>query len=456
LIPHPFMVSPGAVCFLLLLLGFSAPAAGGALPGALDGEPLPSLAPMLERVNPAVVNISTRSRIRHEDHPLLRDPVFRWFFDLPENADQEESSLGSGVVVDAAEGLVLTNHHVVRLAHQITVTLQDGRRAKATMLGSDPETDVALLSIPGLGLQALEMGDSDRLRVGDFVIAVGSPFGLSHTVTAGIVSALGRTGLGIEGYEYFIQTDASINPGNSGGPLVDLRGRLVGINTAILAPDGGNVGISFAIPVNMVKAVMAQLLEYGEVRRGRVGVEVREHTGESAGAVPGKGAVVVRVEPGSPAERAGLRADDRIVALNGQALASAAQLRNRVGLMPIGSELRMDLLRGEQPLQVRLVIGDPLAGMMHGEHIHGYLQGALLGEVPDPDQPARGVVVRVGRVEPDSNAWRLGLRRGDLIRGLNRREVTDVATLAALLQAADRGMILHIDRNGRLLRLLVQ
>jgi S1-C subfamily serine protease len=275
-------------------------------------------------------------------------------------------------------------------------------------------------------------------------------------VTAGIVSALGRTGLGIEGYEYFIQTDASINPGNSGGPLVDLRGRLVGINTAILAPDGGNVGISFAIPVNMVKAVMAQLLEYGEVRRGRVGVEVREHTGESAGAVPGKGAVVVRVEPGSPAERAGLRADDRIVALNGQALASAAQLRNRVGLMPIGSELRMDLLRGEQPLQVRLVIGDPLAGMMHGEHIHGYLQGALLGEVPDPDQPARGVVVRVGRVEPDSNAWRLGLRRGDLIRGLNRREVTDVATLAALLQAADRGMILHIDRNGRLLRLLVQ
>jgi Do/DeqQ family serine protease len=444
---------------LSAVIASAIPALGGALPQAVGGESLPSLAPMLQRVNPAVVNISTRTRIRHEDHPLLRDPVFRWFFDLPEHAEQEDSSLGSGVVVDAARGHVLTNHHVVQRAHQITVTLQDGRRFQATLLGSDPETDVALLQIPAEGLIALAFGDSEQLRVGDFVVAVGSPFGLSHTVTSGIVSALGRTGLGIEGYENFIQTDASINPGNSGGPLVDLRGRLVGINTAILAPNGGNVGISFAIPVNMVRAVMEQLLEYGEVRRGYVGMQAQDLTtdlAEALGADLRKGAVVVRVEPASPAERAGLLSGDLIVSLNGKPLHGAADLRNRVGLMRIGSELRLELLREGQRRKARILIGDPQAGMVHGEHIHGYFQGALLGNVPDPDADGRSVAVRVGRVEPDSNAWRLGLRNGDLILALNRRQVTDVASLAALLQAADRGMILHIERNGRNLRLMVQ
>ncbi|MGB5737139.1 MAG: trypsin-like peptidase domain-containing protein, partial [Thiohalocapsa sp.] len=224
----------------------------GALPPQVNGEPLPSLAPMLERVMPGVVNISTVTQIATEQHPLLRDPFFRRFFDIPGRPrEREHQSLGSGIVVDEKRGLILTNHHVIENADAIRITLHDGRRVEAELIGSDPETDVAVLNVPAEGLTEIGLADSDALRVGDFVVAIGSPFGLAQTVTSGIVSALGRTGLGIEGYESFIQTDASINPGNSGGPLVNLHGELVGLNTAILAPGGGNVGIGFAIPTNM-------------------------------------------------------------------------------------------------------------------------------------------------------------------------------------------------------------
>jgi S1-C subfamily serine protease len=277
---HTHPVPIGIALAMLLAIGAPAAPARG-LPAAVDGTPLPTLAPMLERVGPTVVNISTRSRIRYEESPLLSDPMFRWFFDLPQQAERETSSLGSGVIVDAAKGYVLTNHHVIKAAQEITVTLEDGRKLPAHLVGSDPETDIALLRIKAQGLKAIELGDSDGLRVGDFVVAIDSPFGLSHTVTSGIVSALGRTGLGIEGYESFIQTDASINPGNSGGPLVNLHGQLVGINTAILAPEGGNIGISFAIPVSMVRPVMEQLARYGEVRRGSFGVQAQDLTPES-------------------------------------------------------------------------------------------------------------------------------------------------------------------------------
>ena len=250
---------------------------------------------------PAVVNISTVTRIAATEHPLLRDPFFRQFFDIPQQRQREESSLGSGVIVDAAQGLAITNHHVVAKADEIRVTLHDGRTLKAELVGADPETDVAVLRLPAQGLTALPIGDSDQLRVGDFVVAIGTPFGLRQTVTSGIVSGLGRSGLGIEGYENFIQTDASINPGNSGGPLVNLRGELVGINTAILAPGGGNVGIGFAIPIAMARSIMDQIVDHGSVSRGLFGV-VRP--GPDPGPGPGHGD---RLPPRGGGHRRGAR-----------------------------------------------------------------------------------------------------------------------------------------------------
>jgi serine protease DegQ len=439
---------------LLLPLLVAAMAAEPGLPVAVDDQPLPSLAPMLERVGPAVVNVSTLTHIRHEAHPLLRDPVFRWFFDLPDRAQPSESSLGSGVVVDAQRGYLLTNHHVIDKAREIRVTLQDGRRLKARLVGSDPETDIALLQVPAEGLAALELGDSDALRVGDFVVAIGSPFGLSHTVTSGIVSALGRTGLGIEGYENFIQTDASINPGNSGGPLVDLRGRLVGINTAILAPSGGNVGISFAIPVNMAREVMDQLLVFGAVRRGYFGAQSQDLTPELAEAMGLKGrrgALLVRVERDSPAETAGLRDGDLVIELDGKPVQGAADLRNRIGLMRIGTRTRVGVLRDGRLRTRDVTIADPLAGFIHGEHIHAYFSGALLREMEDESALGRLPAVAVGQVEYGSNAWTLGLRKGDVILELNRRCTDSLGALRALAQAADEGM--RVRRGERLVSL---
>jgi serine protease DegQ len=274
-------------------------------------------------------------------NPLFNDPFFRRFFDLPDMPRQprETSASGSGVVVDARRGYVLTNNHVVAEADAIEVTTKDNQRYPARLVGRDPGTDIAVLQIQGQGLQAVPLGDSDRLQVGDYVVAIGNPFGLGQTVTSGIVSALGRGGLRVEGYEDFIQTDASINPGNSGGALVDLRGRLVGINTAILAPSGGNVGIGFAVPINMARAVMDQILEYGEVRRGRIGIAVQDLTPEIATALQvgtPEGAVVAQVEPGSPAERAGLRRGDVVVAIDGVQVHSSTQVRNHVGLKRVG------------------------------------------------------------------------------------------------------------------------
>jgi Do/DeqQ family serine protease len=442
---------------LLLAGSLLAYGAMGALPATVGDTPLPSLAPMLERVGPTVVNISTRTRIRHEDHPLLRDPVFRWFFDLPEQEQREDSSLGSGVIVDAQRGYVLTNHHVIDKAHEIRVTLQDGRRLEARLVGSDPEIDVALLQIPAKELHAITLGDSERLRVGDFVVAIGSPFGLSHTVTSGIVSALGRSGLGIEGYESFIQTDASINPGNSGGPLVNLRGELVGINTAILAPSGGNIGISFAIPVHMVRAVMEQLIEYGEVRRGRFGAEAQDLSPELAEALgldQRQGALLLRVAPGSPAEAGGLRDGDVVVGLNDKPIRSAADLRNRLGLLRIGAAARLEVMRDRAPVRVSVTMGDPLAGFVHGEHIHDYLRGAMLGEIIDSSTLGRLPAIAVGHVERDSNAWNLGLRKADVIIEVNRARTKNLAALAAALRQAQRGISLRVRRGDRLLRLL--
>ncbi len=370
----------------LLLLALTT-GAGAALPAAVDGDALPSLAPMLERITPAVVNISTVTAIRREEHPLLSDPFFRWFFDAPRERQQRRAqSLGSGVIVDAKHGYVLTNNHVIDKADEVQVTLKDGRVLTAEVLGSDPDTDVALLQIPAEGLQAVALADSDALRVGDFVVAIGNPFGLSQTVTSGIVSALGRSGLGIEGYENFIQTDASINPGNSGGPLVNLRGELVGINTAILAPSGGNVGIGFAIPVNMARSVMEQIVEFGSVRRGVFGIALQELTTRLAQALNlalTRGAGVAEVRSNSAAERAGLEIGDVVVRLNDKPVLSAADLRTRLALLRVGDQVRLQVLRGGRERELQARIADPYESHVKGEQIGRYFRGALLGETRD-------------------------------------------------------------------------
>ncbi|NEX18263.1 MAG: serine endoprotease DegQ [Halochromatium sp.] len=427
------------------------------LPAAVDGEPLPSLAPMLAETVPGVVNVSTITEIAATEHPLLRDPFFRRFFDIPgHQRNRESQSLGSGVVIDAKRGIILTNHHVVRAADAIRVTFDDGRRLEAELVGSDPETDIAVLRVESDDLTAVPLADSDALQVGDFVVAIGSPFGLAHTVTSGIVSALGRTGLGIEGYESFIQTDASINPGNSGGPLVNLRGELVGINTAILAPGGGNVGIGFAIPTNMVSIVLEQILEHGSVRRGLFGAGVQDLTPEIASALDldlFRGAVVASLEPDSPALRAGLRPGDVITAVDGRAINSANDLRSRVGLLPPGTRIELELLRDGKTRRLKAKIDDPYADFIHGETLSSALEGALIGEAVRRTNRTKTRVVVVGPLRPGSPAWQNGLREGDLIVQANRRAIAQLDDLAAALKSAGGLYSAQVFRDGQLLLL---
>jgi Do/DeqQ family serine protease len=356
----------------LALAPLARPALAAGLIPEVGGGAVPSLAPMLSRITPGVVNIAVRGRVK-EENPLLQDPFFRHFFNLPQNQQSQEretQATGSGVIVDAAQGYVLTNGHVVENATRIEVTTKDNRRLTAKLIGRDADTDVAVLQIPAGNLVAVPMGDSDHLQVGDFVLAIGNPFGLGQTVTSGIVSALGRSGLGIEGYEDFIQTDASINPGNSGGPLVNLRGECVGINTAILAPGGGNIGIGFAVPVNMARKVMEQLVRFGEVKRGRIGVAIEDLTPDLAQAMSTAhttGAVIARVDPASPAERAGLHTGDLVVAVNGVAVKSGTQLRNMIGLTRIGDnvELTVDRRGAERKVAVHVDPAGPSAQRQH-------------------------------------------------------------------------------------------
>lgn len=336
---------------VLVLAASLAPTVGAAAPPAAltDERGIPTIAPMLERATAAVVNIAVGTSTSPVDNPLYRDPFFRRFFDLPPAAPrQQRLSAGSGVIVDADRGYILTNHHVVAGGDRIEVTLKDRRQLQAELVGSDPATDIALLRVRPGGLTSLPLGDSDRLRVGDFVVAIGNPFGLGQTVTSGIVSALGRSGLRVEGYEDFIQTDAAINPGNSGGALVTLDGRLAGINTAIVTPAGGNVGIGFAVPANMALSVMQQLAEHGEVRRGQLGVTIQDLTpelSEALGASVDGGAVISGVGEGTPAARAGLRPGDLIVAVDGRPVRGSADLRNRIGLLRAGQTVELTVLR---------------------------------------------------------------------------------------------------------------
>jgi serine protease Do len=331
----------GIVCAAVLLFLLMMLPADGQIPDAMPGR-VPTLAPLVREVTPAVVNISVHGKVR-QDNPLYKDPLFREFFDIPKQLEQEVNASGSGVIVDAQRGTVLTANHVVDKISTAQITTKDGRKFSAKLVGRDPATDIAVLQIQnGKDLKALPMGNSDRLEVGDFVLAVGNPFGLGQTVTWGLVSALGRTGLGKQGYEDFIQTDAPINPGNSGGGLINLNGDLVGINTAILSPAGGNVGIGFAVPINMARQVMEQIIQTGRVQRGRIGVSIQDPS--AAGAV-GEGALIAGVSPSSSAEAAGLRKGDLVVKADGLPIRSAAQLRNKVGLTPVGKTVQLTVRR---------------------------------------------------------------------------------------------------------------
>ena len=432
-------------------------AAHAATPPLPLRDGVPTLAPLLENVTPAVVNISVETMVPQRHNPLFRDPFFRRFFDLPDDAPaRPRQSAGSGVIVDAARGFVLSNHHVVARAESVMVTLRDNRRFEAEVLGSDPGTDIALLRIEADGLTALAMGDSDALQVGDFVIAIGNPFGLGQTVTSGIVSALGRSGINVEGYEDFIQTDASINPGNSGGALVNLHGELVGINTAIIGPAGGNVGIGFAVPVNIATAVMQQLAEHGEMQRGKIGVMIQDLTPDLAEALDlgtELGALVSRVESGSPAETAGIQAGDVIVAVDGTKVESSRDLRNSIGLIRVGEEIAIDVLREQREIRLDVRVGGAESAAGVGAvDAPPALQGAVLRDLERGD-PAYGRIegVIAAEVEPGSRAARNGIRPGDVIVAVNRRRVRNAEELASAFEQAGRVLALNIVRgNGQL------
>jgi Do/DeqQ family serine protease len=442
------------IALFLVLTGAPLPATAG-VPLLRNEAGVPTLAPVLEQVTPAVVNISVLSQTPRMENPLFRDPFFRRFFNLPERAPRPQISAGSGVIVDASKGLVLTNHHVIDKAEAITITLKDRRHFRARLLGSDPATDIALLEIDADGLSAVKLGDSDDLRVGDFVVAVGNPFGLGQTVTSGIVSALGRSGLGIEGYEDFIQTDASINPGNSGGALINLSGELVGINTAIIGPSGGNVGIGFAVPSNMASAIATQLAAHGKVRRGQLGISAQDLTPELAEALDvdlTRGAVITEVEPGSTANRAGIQAGDVIVSVDGRAVRGSADLRNQIGLVPAGKEVELKLVRDGRVRRTPVPVGIPTPDAGIGNPSVPQLAGATFRDYGKDG--VKGVLVV--EMERGGPAWQNGLRPGDIIVAVNRRRVHNVGELVAAARSAGRVLALNALRGNARVFIVIQ
>jgi serine protease Do/serine protease DegQ len=431
-----------------------------AIPAYVEGEPLPSLAPMIEKTRPAVVNIATRGSVNIQNHPLLNDPLFRRFFKGFENFPQQKEvkSLGSGVIIDADAGYIVTNHHVIEGADEIAVTLHDGQQLEAKVVGSDPEADVAILKVEQekLKLTHIPFADSSELRVGDFAVAIGNPFGLGQTVTSGIISALGRTGLGIEGYEDFIQTDASINPGNSGGALVNLRGELIGINTAILASGGaGNVGIGFAIPINMVRELTDQLIEYGEVRRGMLGVIMQNLTpelGRAFGLDMHQGVVISQVVDDSAADKAGLKAGDVVSHINGVAVKSASSMRNMVGLMRVGAKMDISVIRDGDEKILTAYIEDEVEQSLAGEKLNIKLTGAVI-EGHDEGDNKFLVVADVSR---GSAAWNARLRKGDLILSVNRAPVKSLADMKKMVKASDEQILFNVQRGQTALFILIQ
>jgi len=449
------MTRRSVLATLILAIGLAG-TGWAALPQLVNGEDVPSLAPLVQRVSPAVVNIRVSATVEMRT-PFHNNDPFRRFFGLPDEQPRERpmQSAGSGVIVDADNGYIITNHHVVDGADEIEITLFNDRTLNAEIIGSDPGTDIAILKVEEDGLVELPIGDSDVLQVGDFVIAIGNPFGLQHTVTSGIVSALGRFGLNPDGYEDFIQTDASINPGNSGGALVNLRGELVGINSAIISRSGGNVGIGFAVPSNMANAIMRQILEFGEVRRGLLGVQIStvdEDTAEALGLDDVRGALVQSVNPGSAAEAAGIEVDDIIVEANGEKIASGTELRNTIGLLRAGEEVKIRLLRNGRERTVTAILDDRNAMMSSaGADLHPGLEGAEFAPGTGPASDG----VEVVSVEAGSPAAQRGLRPGDVIIEVNRSPVTNMTEMREAV-GDNRILFLKVNRGDRVLLLQIR
>lgn len=463
---------------LSLGLALSPAAVFAAESASSTSQQLPSLAPMLEKVMPSVVSISVEGSTTVKTPRL--PPQFQQFFGdnspfcqdgspfqsspmcqdgaggAGPNTQQEKfRALGSGVVINAEKGYVVTNNHVVDNATKIQVQLSDGRRYDGKVIGKDPRSDIALVQlIDAKNLTAIKIADSDNLRVGDYTVAIGNPYGLGETVTSGIVSALGRSGLNVENYENFIQTDAAINRGNSGGALVNLNGELIGINTAILAPDGGNIGIGFAIPSNMVKNLTGQMVEFGQVKRGELGILGAELNSELAKAMKvdaQRGAFVSQVLPNSAAAKAGVKAGDVVVSMNGKPLSSFAALRAEVGSLPIGTKLQLGLLRDGKPVSVNVELQQSSQDKVQSATIYTGIEGADLSNDSGSDKG-----VRVDNVKPNSAAARIGLKKGDIILGVNQQRVANLGELRKILDTKPSVLALNVKRGDSSIYLLMQ
>jgi len=432
--------------------------ATAALPLSTNGQQLPSLAPMLEQVTPAVVSIAVEGKqISKQRLP----ETFRFFFgpEFPEEQLRERPfrGLGSGVIVDADKGYIVTNHHVINGANKILVQLHDGRELSAELIGSDEMSDIALLKVEkNKNLAAIKLADSDHLRVGDFAVAIGNPFGLGQTVTSGIISALGRSGLNIENFENFIQTDAAINSGNSGGALVNLNGELVGINTAILGPNGGNVGIGFAIPANMVKNLTEQILEYGEVKRGVLGVQGGELTSELAeafGYETNHGAFINQVMPGSAAEKAGLKAGDIIVSVNSKQIRTFGELRAKIATLGAGKKVALGIVRDGNKQSVSVILQEASQNKIKAASLHQGLDGAEFANTT-ADDDIKGV--KVAHIDDKSLAARYGLQKNDIILGLNRQPIRNLGELRKALEKKPSVLALEVKRGNNILYLIIR
>ncbi|EKN3593803.1 serine endoprotease DegP [Yersinia enterocolitica] len=445
-----------------------------------SSQQIPSLAPMLEKVMPSVVSINVEGSAQVSNAGGI-PPQFQQFFgdDSPFCQDgspfqgspmcqggpgskggapskQDFRALGSGVIIDAAKGYVVTNNHVVDNATKINVKLSDGRSYEAKVIGKDPRTDIALLQLKDAkNLTAIKIADSDQLRVGDYTVAIGNPYGLGETVTSGIVSALGRSGLNVENYENFIQTDAAINRGNSGGALINLNGELIGINTAILAPDGGNIGIGFAIPSNMVKNLTSQMVEFGQVKRGELGIMGTELNSELAKAMKvdaQKGAFISQVLPKSAAAKAGIKAGDVIVSMNGKAINSFAGFRAEIGTLPVGSKMTLGLLRDGKPVNVEVTLEQSSQTQVDSGNLYTGIEGA---ELSNSDVNGKKGV-KVDSVKPGTAAARIGLKKGDVIMGVNQQPVQNLGELRKILDTKPSVLALSIQRGDTSLYLLMQ
>ena len=463
---------------LSLSLALGSVSVSAAQTASADSQQLPSLAPMLQKIMPSVVSISVEGSTTvknqanqqfqqffgdmtpfcQQGSPFMNSPLCQTPNQGQGQGGQQEKfrALGSGVVINAEKGYVVTNNHVVDNASKITVQLSDGRRFEAKVIGKDPRSDIALIQLKdATNLTAIKMADSDNLQVGDYTVAIGNPYGLGETVTSGIVSALGRSGLNVDNYENFIQTDAAINRGNSGGALVNLNGELIGINTAILAPDGGNIGIGFAIPSNMVKNLTAQMIEYGQVKRGELGIMGTELNSELAKAIhvnAQRGAFISQVLPNSSAEKAGMKPGDVIVSMNGKPLNSFAALRAEVGSLPVGTKLALGVIRDGKPVNVTLELQQSRQDNVSSATIYAGIEGAELSNSVSDGQKG----IHVDAVKAGSTAARIGLRKGDVILGVNQQSIANLGELRKVLDTKPAVLALNIKRGNAVLYLLAQ